>query len=194
MLFLIGGIFNSFFLGSILDKYQNYKKLVIFISGLSIVTTLIHFLTLPSGNYIYEGVGMLLNGIAVIPMSSVGQTFAVELAFPVPEALTNGMMMTFSMVFSTAIGTVCSIIASYSAYYALGLWTVIAALALITSIFIDQDLRRLYLDDVKNSEYIEENELRKASFEQREVFFKEAGLDNDLKFRFEFDIDLIKAS
>lgn len=81
---------------------------------------------------------------------------------------------------------VCSILASKSSYYALSFWTISAILALIVSFFVKEDLRRLQLDDVKNSEYIEEEDVRRQSFEQREVFLKEAGLDNDHNFRIEF--------
>ena len=52
---------------------------------------------------------------------------------------------------------------------------------------MEEDLRRLQLDDVKNSEYVQDDEVRKQSFDEREVFLKEAGLENDLKFHFEFD-------
>jgi hypothetical protein len=60
-------------------------------------------------------------------------------------------------------------------------------IALALSFFVDEDLRRLQLDDVKNSEYIKDDEVRRQSFEEREVFLKEAGLENDLKFQFEFE-------
>ena len=60
-------------------------------------------------------------------------------------------------------------------------------IALALSFFVDEDLRRLQLDDVKNSEYIKDEEVRRQSFEEREVFLKEAGLENDLKFQFEFE-------
>jgi sugar phosphate permease len=46
LLFLVGGILNSFFLGTVLDKYQNYKKVICMICGLSMVTTILHFWTL----------------------------------------------------------------------------------------------------------------------------------------------------
>jgi|LauGreDrversion4_2_1035121.scaffolds.fasta_scaffold177290_3 hypothetical protein len=61
-------------------------------------------------------------------------------------------------------------------------WVGCAVLAFISSIFVKEDLRRLKLDDVKNSEYIEEEEVRRQSFEQREQFIKEAGLNGNLKF------------
>jgi hypothetical protein len=67
------------------------------------------------------------------------------------------------------------------------LWVASAIIALGLSFFVDEDLRRLQLDDVKNSEYILDDEVRRQSFEEREVFLKEAGLENDLKFQFEFE-------
>lgn len=165
MLFLVGGILNSFFLGTLLDKYQNYKKLVTLISVLSIITTLMHFGTLPLHNPILESTAMLLIGLSLIPITSVGFAFSVELAFPVPEALTNGMMITIGLLWGTGTGFLCSSLQERSPLYALSFWTISSILSLIFSFFIKQDLRRLQLDDVKNSEYIEEEEVRRQSFE-----------------------------
>lgn len=111
LLFLLGGIFSSFIMGTILDKYQNYKKLLIIICSLSIATSLLHFATLPFGKPMVEGACMLLLGIAIIPIQPLCYTFAVELSFPVPEALTNGMMMTVSLIIGILEGMVGSILA-----------------------------------------------------------------------------------
>lgn len=54
LLFLLGGIINSFILGSILDKYQNYKRLVQVICILSLLTCGIHIATLPLKNAYLE--------------------------------------------------------------------------------------------------------------------------------------------
>jgi sugar phosphate permease len=161
LLFLVGGIFNSFFLGSLLDKYQNYRKMITLISLLSLITTLLHFGTLSLHNPMLEATAMLLIGISVIPISSVAFTFSVELAFPVPEALTNGMMITVSLIWGTAMGFLCSSLAEKAPIYALTFWSASALCALGISFFIKEDLRRLQLDDVKNSEYIEEEEVRR---------------------------------
>ncbi len=45
--------------------------------------------------------------------------------------------------------------------YTLGVWTGCSVIAFILSLFIEEDLRRLQLDDVKHSEYIEDDEFRK---------------------------------
>ena len=55
-------------------------------------------------------------------------------------------------------------------------------IAFIAAIFVEEDLRRLKLDEVKNSEYIEEEDVRRQSFEQREQFLKEAGLQGNMRF------------
>jgi sugar phosphate permease len=68
LLFLLGGIISAFIMGAILDKYQNYKKMLIIICSLSIATSLLHFATLPFGNPMVEGACMLLLGIAIIPI------------------------------------------------------------------------------------------------------------------------------
>lgn len=165
LLFLVGGILNSFFLGSLLDKYQSYKKLVIIVSACSLVTTILHFGSLPLHNVMLEGVTMLLIGMSVVPITTVSFAFSVELAFPVPEAMTNGMMITISLLCGTGVGFLCTSLAEQSPLYALAFWSGSALLSLSISFFIEQDLRRLYLDDVKNSEYLEEDDVRRQSFE-----------------------------
>ena len=186
LLFLFGGILNSFFLGSILDKYQCYKKLMIIISALSLATNLMHFGSLPFHNTMIEAFVMLLTGMSVVPITSVAYVFSVELAFPVPEALTNGMMITVGLIWSTSVGFMATTLMESNPVYALTLWSLMSLVSLITSFFVQEDLRRLKQDEVKNSEYLEEDEVRRQSFEQREVFLKEAGLET-LQFRFEFD-------
>ena len=61
-------------------------------------------------------------------------------------------------------------------------WSGCAVIAFIAAIFVKEDLRRLKLDEVKNSEYIEEEDVRRQSFEQRELFPKEAGLQGNMRF------------
>lgn len=112
-----------------------------------------------------ESFVMLLIGFSVIPISSIAFTFSVELAFPVPEAITNGMMITISLIWGTGTGFLCSSLTQSNPMYALAFWTASAFLAFVISFFVQEDLRRLQLDDVKNSEYIEEEEVRRQSFE-----------------------------
>ena len=148
-------------LGAVLDRYQNYKRMVQILCVASLITSFLHYGTLPSGNGLLEISAMFIIGLTVIPIASVGFTFAVELAFPVPESLTNGIMITFCSLYGTAAGFLCSMLAEHSTYYPMIFWSGSALLALLISFFIEQDLRRLKLEDVKTSEYIEEEDVRK---------------------------------
>jgi hypothetical protein len=58
------------------------------------------------------------------------------LAFPVPEAITNGMMLMIGLVWGTLMSFICSILQSSSGLYALGLWLACSIISLIISIFI----------------------------------------------------------
>lgn len=90
LMFLLGGILNSFFLGSVLDKYQCYKKIVI---GLCIGTVLfmaVTFGTLKSNNHLFFMVNMIFVGASVLPITSISYAFSAELAYPVPDSLANG--------------------------------------------------------------------------------------------------------
>jgi len=105
MLFVLGGIFSSVILGGLLDKYQCYKKAVQVLCLFSILTNGLHFLSLPLVKYpVVESITMFAIGCFVVPISPVAFAFTVELTFPVPEALTNGMMVTFGLLWGTGEG------------------------------------------------------------------------------------------
>jgi hypothetical protein len=91
-----------------LDKYQCYKKAVQFICLFSILSNGIHFFSLPFKNATVELITMFLIGATVVPISPVAFAFTVELTFPVPEALTNGIMITCGLLWGTAEGLVQS--------------------------------------------------------------------------------------
>ena len=80
---ILGGVFFSFVVGFLLDKYQNYKRLQIYISGMAIVATLYHTFSLPNGNPYLELLGMFLSGSSTISICAVTFPFAVEATFPV---------------------------------------------------------------------------------------------------------------
>lgn len=93
VLYLLGGIVMSFIYGTILDKYQNYNKLLKAICILSTIASLIQMVVLPHKNAMLVIISTMFIGTSVVPMVTVGYTFAVELAFPVREELTNGIMI-----------------------------------------------------------------------------------------------------
>lgn len=125
------------------------------------MTNGIHFLSLPFKNSTVELITMLFIGATVVPITPVAFAFTVELTFPVPEALTNGLMITCGLLWGTAEGLLQSSLQDHSRLYPLAIWCASAVIALILSFFVEEDLRRLQLDDVKNSEYIQDDEVRR---------------------------------
>jgi hypothetical protein len=80
-------------------------------------------------------------------------------------------------------------IASYDPRYGIAVWVGCALIASFFSFLVKckfnklskfhvclEDLKRLDIDDVKNSEYIEEDVIKKYSFDQRSQFFRDSNV------------------
>jgi len=87
------------------------------------------------------------------------------------------------------MGLVLSTIASYDPRYGIAVWVGCALIASFFSFLVKckfitlskfnvclEDLKRLDIDDVKNSEYIEEDIIKKYSFDQRSQFFRDSNV------------------
>jgi hypothetical protein len=59
----------------------------------SVLNCTLAIFTLPSKNVLLFSLNLGLIGITVIPIIPVSYAFAVELTFPVQEAISNGMMI-----------------------------------------------------------------------------------------------------
>lgn len=98
--FSIAGIFNSFFIGTLLDKYQCYKKTLVFLSFASILTLSLSFWSLPkSKTPSLAGGVMIFTGATLIPIVTVCFSFAAELSYPVPESYSIGIMISCGQIF-----------------------------------------------------------------------------------------------
>lgn len=58
----------------------------------------------PSGNNIIASVQFMLLGISVIPIMGVAYSFSIEITYPLPEVLVNGMMTSSALIWGTAQG------------------------------------------------------------------------------------------
>jgi hypothetical protein len=87
------------------------------------------------------------------------------------------------------MGLALSTIASYDPRYGIAVWVGCALIASFFSFFVKckylksnyeishlEDLKRLDIDDVKNSEYIEEDVIRKYSFDQQSMLFRNSNV------------------
>ena len=99
MVFMLAGIFNSFFIGVLLDKYQCYKKAHMFVCIGSVVTLALSSFGLPSGKTLVESAIMMLTGAAIIPNTPISFSLAAEVSHPVPESYSIGIMLCSAQLF-----------------------------------------------------------------------------------------------
>ena len=141
--FIISGILGSIVCGIVIDRYQRYRMLVILIGSFSFFFTVLSFFTLPSGSLPLFTLNQILLGFASVPMNSVGFSYSVELTYPAPESMSNGMMILIAKIYGVLITLASGTLASYSPRYAVTLFAVNNFIAGVASFFIIEDLRRL---------------------------------------------------
>jgi len=90
--FTLFGVVGSVVSGILLDKFGCYLKLYRAICISCAATFPLLLWTLPSLKTWLVGANMAVSGISVLPMLSVGISFATELTFPLKETVTNGLL------------------------------------------------------------------------------------------------------
>lgn len=101
--FIISGVVGSFIFGAILDKTAKFKLMLFVIAVSSTLSVALTFLSLPSKNFYFFTLNLLLVGASVISVIPVSYSFAVELTYPLSEAMSNGMMIMVSQIFGTVV-------------------------------------------------------------------------------------------
>jgi hypothetical protein len=96
---MIAGIFNSFFMGTLLDKYQCYRKALNIICICSTITLAMSAYGFPSGSVLVECGIIMLTGASLIPIVTVCFSFAAEITYPVPETFSIGVMICSAQIF-----------------------------------------------------------------------------------------------
>lgn len=82
-------------------------------------------------------------GFVIVPIVGTSLAFAVELTYPVPEGISNGMMILPSKIHGALTGLLASYLCNFSPLYAISLFIFNSGVATICSLFIKEDLRRL---------------------------------------------------
>jgi sugar phosphate permease len=101
--FIFFGVVGSFVLGVALDKTQKYKLMINATSLCAVFFIGVSFYTLPTGNVALFAANLAFIGFCVIPIIPISYGFAVELTFPIPEAMSNGMMILPSQIYGAAL-------------------------------------------------------------------------------------------
>jgi len=142
--FICFGITGSLVIGILLDKYHFYKKSVVIIAIMSFTLISALFFTLPAGNTPVFGVNIAAYGLFAVPMTPVSFAFSVELTYPTPEAVSNGMMIMASKIYGAVFSVIGGIMASkVGPLYTIGLFSINNVFAMVVSFFIKEELRRL---------------------------------------------------
>ncbi len=107
--FICSGVLGTVIIGKVIDKTEKYKIATIGISLLAAISLASILWTLPLRNPLYFGINLAFMGFAMIPIFPCGMAFATELTYPIPEAISNGIMLQFSVV----LGAILVIIFKY---------------------------------------------------------------------------------
>ena len=136
-----------------MDKTQKFKLMINSTALCAVGFILLGLVTLPSEEWLFA-VNLAFIGFSVIPIIPISYGFAVELTFPIPEAVSNGMMILPSQIFGAIMGFVAGIICDSTKNlnppdnklgpkYTIILFASSALIGAICSLFIKEDLRRL---------------------------------------------------
>ena len=147
-IFIIFGVVGSFILSIYLDKNPRYKLIMLSIAILAILSTALSILSLPTGNAALFGTNVAVMGFATIPMTPIAFAFAVELTYPTPEAMSNGMMILPNKVYGAVMGILSSYLCNnVDPRYAIALFTLNSCICTLSSFFLKEELRRLRFKD-----------------------------------------------
>lgn len=126
---------------------------------MSFILISFNIVTLPSANTALFATNIAIFGFFAVPMTPVSFAFSVELTYPTPEAVSNGMMILASKVYGTLISILAGLLASkVGPLYAVGLFTLNNLIAMICSFFIHEELRRLRPKQVEKPASLPTNE------------------------------------
>ena len=139
--FIISGVFGTIVISILLDRYQKFKDSMISIAIISTLSLVLAQYTLPSRNVAFFTANTAIIGLSSIPVGPIGNALAVEITYPVPEAMSNGMMnILYGFTMGILSGYLCE---AYSPRNALALFAVNCMIGFVATLFVTEDLRRL---------------------------------------------------
>ena len=75
-------------------------------------------------------------GLSIIPMLPTGFAFAVELTYPAPEGVSNGIMIIPSKIYGTLLGLAIGRLCKISPAYGTSLFVFNTVISIVMSFFI----------------------------------------------------------
>ncbi len=142
--YIISGIVGSVIAGMLLDRFQRFKLTLILTILVAILANILIFMTLPTGNVFLFSLNIALNGVGIVPVSPISYAFAVELTFPTPEHVSNGLIILPSKIYTGMLGLFAGYLSEYhDPKYAIVAFLSNAVISLIGCLYIKEELRRL---------------------------------------------------
>lgn len=178
MLNCVAGIAGSILLGKYLDQYKCFRKFQIMLALVIPAFILLTFLLLH-----FDAPNLAVVGVSIIagaPLSSVSvisYQFAAEVIYPVSEVQGVSMMNVVNKLVTLAVVKLTTALVddtpdSIKYMYGFVLWIALPLIGLIPAFLVEEDLRRLNMKEVKQSEYVEESTLLGKTDEQRAEYYK----------------------
>lgn len=152
--FIVSGVVGSIVISILLDRYHKYKLSLILLGFLSVLSITAGCFSLPSKNVGLFVANVAFIGFSGIPIAPLGNALAVELTYPVPEAISNGMLNVPNIIWGFLMGLLSSYLCEYSPIYTLILFVINSIIGCLALFCIKEDLRRLRPSKVKWEEVI----------------------------------------
>lgn len=108
--FIICGVMGSIVISILIDRIHRFKLTFLGLALVSVVSLGLAQLSLPSKNTSIFSINVAFMGFSGIPVAPLGNAFAVELTYPVPEAISNGMLNIPNIIFGFIMGIVSGLI------------------------------------------------------------------------------------
>ena len=108
-LFIVFGIIGAFSFSVYLDRKPQFKMVMMITSLIAALALVGSIFTLPWKQYAFA-FNLAIIGFSSLPMTPLSLHFAVELTYPAPEAISNGMMILPNKVWGAFMGVIASIL------------------------------------------------------------------------------------
>ena len=179
ILICVAGIAGSICLGKLLDKYRNYKRMQIYVALAMSLAVLATFLSLEYEAPPWVSIAITILGGA--PMSSVAVVsyqFQAEVTYPISEVQGVSMMNVINKLLTFGHVQLVEKITddtpdNIDYMYGFILWICLPLVALIPAFLVKEDLRRLKMKDVQESQYVEETAILALNPQEKQNFMRE---------------------
>lgn len=112
-LMVIVGIFGAFIFGILGDKLKKYKLLLVICVVGTFISMILWTFTFKEDNTVIICIGSSLLGFFMTALLPISMDIAVEITFPLPEAIVSNVLMASAQVFGIILIAICTPLLQY---------------------------------------------------------------------------------